>query len=76
MTEELEHLPAEFSRGKALVIEGKVYCGGGWPTNQCNLVFLFDELVGKWSTLPPLPTKHFALGQLKNQVIKEAETTL
>jgi hypothetical protein len=66
LTEELEHLPAEFSRGKALAIEGKMYCGGGWPTNQ---VFFFDESVGKWSTLPPLPLTYFGLGQLDNQVI-------
>ena len=58
------------STGKTTVINGKVYCGGGWTYNdkeQYN-VYCYDPSGDQWTTLPPLPVRWFALGQVDGMV--------
>ena len=66
------------SSGKATVINGKVYCGGGATDNDEDvidvddseyIVYCFDPSQDKWTTLPPLPVRWFGLGQVNGRLV-------
>ena len=64
-------LPIELSGGKATVVNGKVYCGGGSTDDADGLyvVYCYDTLQDKWTTLPPLPVRYFGLGQVNGKLV-------
>ena len=67
---ECAQLPITFKDGNAMVINGKVYCGGRTNTKiGDHTVFCFDPSHDNWTSLPPLPVKWFGLGQLNGQLI-------
>ena len=75
---ECAQLPATLKRGKAIVINDKVYCGAGykWTSgasgdNESHLytVYCYDPSQDKWTTLPPLPVKYFGLGQVNGKLV-------
>ena len=60
--------------GSATIINGKVYYGGGLTTSLSkddaiadNIVYCYDPTLDSWTPLPPLPVKHFSLGQINNE---------
>ena len=61
-------LPTDFCVGKATVINGKVYCGGGATDNE-YIVYCCDPSQDKWSTLPQLPVRRFGLGQVNGKLV-------
>ena len=67
---ECTELPAELSAGKTIVINGKVYCGGGGTDldNQ-SVIYCYDQSQDKWTTLLPLPVKWFGLGQVNSKLV-------
>lgn len=65
-------LPTKLSSGKCTVIDGKVYCGGGMTANDDEnkyIVFCYDPVGDKWTTLPPLPVRYFGLGQVGGKLV-------
>ena len=66
-------LPIKFSDGKTTVINGKIYCGGGWKINHDDdgeyIVYCYDPSQDQWTTLPPLPVKYFSLGQVSGKLV-------
>lgn len=64
-------------RGQSVVIEGKVYYGGGETetdesdNSYCYLVQCYDPAQDKWTTLSQLklPVRYFGLGQIDGQLI-------
>ena len=67
--------PIEFSGGKTAVINGKVYCGGGYTYSDDDdddgeyTLCCYDPSQDKWTTLPPLPVKWFGLGQVNGKLV-------
>ena len=57
--------------GKTTVINGKVYCGGGYADVDDDeyIVYCYDPSQDKWTTLPPLPVKYFGLGQVDGELV-------
>ena len=57
--------------GQAVVIDRKVYYGGGEANNKdvCYLVQCYDPSQDEWTTLPPLPVRYFGLGQIYGQLV-------
>ena len=64
-------LPTVLVNGKAMVVNGKVYCGGGWTGSRDTLcvVYCYDPSQDKWITLPPLPVRQFGLGQVNGKLV-------
>ena len=62
-------LPIELPNGKATVINGKVYCGGGHAAADDHIVYCYDPSQDKWTALPPLPVKWFGLGQVNGELV-------
>ena len=64
-------LPMRMSTGKTTVINGKVYCGGGYAADDDNefIVYCYDPSQDKWTTLPPLPVRWFGLGQVNGKLV-------
>ena len=64
-------LPTVLVNGKAMVVNGKIYCGGGWTGSRDTLcvVYCYDPSQDKWTTLPPLPVKWFGLGQVNGKLV-------
>lgn len=64
-------LPTKLVNGKTIVINGKVYCGGGGTQtddDQYN-VYCYDLSHDKWTALPPLPVRRFGLGHIDNMIV-------
>ena len=57
--------------GQSVVIDGKVYHGGGETENEdaCYIVQCYDPSQDEWTTLPPLPVRYFGLGQINGQLV-------
>ena len=53
------------------VINGKVYCGGGWTDDDNDefIVYCYDPPQDKWTTLPPLSVRYFGLGQVNGKLV-------
>ena len=64
-------LLAEFGDGNSVVINGKVYCGGGVANSDDAeyTVYCYDTSQDKWTTLPPLPVKWFGLGLVNGELV-------
>ena len=56
---------------QSVVIDGKVYFGGGEAQNKdhCYLVHCYYPSQDKWTTLPPLPVRYFGLGQVNGKLV-------
>ena len=57
--------------GKATLINGKVYCGGGGASAADDeyIVYCYDPSQDNWTTLPPLPVRYFGLGQVNGKLV-------
>ena len=64
-------LPSKLSEGQTIVLNGKVYYGGGNTDNKADeyVVYCYDPSQDKWTTLPPLPVKYFGLGQVNGNLV-------
>ena len=62
-------MPTEFDAGKTVVINGKIYCGGGDIGQGNHTVYSYDPSQDKWTTLPPLPVRWFGLGQVNGKLV-------
>ena len=66
-------LPVKLSQGKATVINGKVYCGGGVTDDNDEedeyIVYCYDPSQDKWTSLPPLPVIWFGLSQVNGKLV-------
>ena len=67
-------LPCAMSNGMSTIINGKVYYGGGECTTNDEsdshyTVFCYAPLQDNWTTLPPLPTELFGLGQISGKLV-------
>ena len=69
--EQCKDLPVAMCSGQSVVIDGKVYFGGGKTENEgdCYLVYCYDPSQDTWTTLPPLPVRYFGLGQFSGKLI-------
>ena len=67
--------PLEFSGGKTAVINGKVYCGGGYAYSDDDdddgeyTLCCYDPSQDNWTTLPPLPVRWCGLGQVNGKLV-------
>ena len=54
-----------------MVINGKVYCGGGSTDSPDGdyIVYCYDPSQDKWTTLPQLPVRYFGLGQVNGKLV-------
>ena len=66
-----KEIPVELSSGKSTVINGKVYCGGGYTNrgDDGSIVYRYDSSQDNWITLPPLPVSWFGLGQVNGKLV-------
>ena len=64
-------IPIKVSGANATVINGKVYCGGGFTGDDDNdyVIYRYDTARDIWSPLPPLPVKWFGLGQVQGKPV-------
>ena len=64
-------VPEKIWWAQATVISGKVYVGGGMPTDSDSgrLVYKYDPVRNEWSTLPPVPVDMFGVGQLNGRLV-------
>lgn len=60
------NLPNKLSLGKATVIKGKLYCGGGATD---SIVYSYDDSQDQWTTLPAVPTMRFGLGEISGSLV-------
>ena len=69
--EQCTEVPTKFSAGKTTVINGKVYCGGGYTDVRDNryVVYCYDPSQDMWTPLPPLPVRWFGLGQVNGKLV-------
>ena len=58
-------------QAKSVVIDGKVYVGGGLTEDSItdHIVFEYDPVLDSWSALPPLPVVLFGIGQLLGELV-------
>ena len=64
-------LPCNSGYGSAVVLNSKVYCGGGIENDVEDIytVYCYDTLQDKWSSLPQLPVSNFGLGQTNGKLV-------
>ena len=64
-------LPIKLSDGSATVVNGKVYYGGAGSDDDDDgyIVYCYNPLQDKWTTLPPLPVNWFGLGQVNGKLV-------
>ena len=64
-------LPYAMTGAQSVIIDGKVYVGGGdTESNEFDrCICRYDPTLDRWATLPPCPVKLFALGQFMNKLI-------
>ena len=71
------NLPISMNSGHAVVINGKVYYGGGLTDTEPegddgladNLVYCYDPLQDNWISLPPLKVRNFGLGRINGELV-------
>ena len=54
-----------------VVIDGKVYCGGGKTDINKDMytIYCYDPSQDNWSSLPPLPVRLFGLGEIGGKLV-------
>ena len=62
-------LPTKATAVKTTVMNSKVYCGGGYGTDDNYIVNCYDPSQDNWTALPPLPVRFFGLGQLSGKLV-------
>ena len=64
-------LPHAMTGPQSVVIDGKVYVGGGDTESDDfdRRICRYEPVLDQWATLPPCPVKLFALGQFMNKLI-------
>ena len=66
-------LPIKINNVRIAIINSKVYCGGGITDDSCrddeHIVYCYDPLQDKWTTLPPLSVYYFGLGQVNGKLV-------
>ena len=63
--------PKAMSVGQSVVINGKVYYGGGFcdeDSDEYN-IHCYNPLQDKWMTLPPNNVRYFGLGQINGELV-------
>ena len=58
-------------QAQAVVIDGKVYVGGGntGDTSVDRIIFVYDPIQDYWSSLPSAPLSCFGIGRLENELV-------
>ena len=66
-----QDLPVATRSGQSVVVNGKVYFGGGEAEREddCYIVQCYDPSHDNWTTLPPLPVRYFGLGQVNGHLV-------
>ena len=62
----------QITYGTTTVINGKVYCGGGYYYTDSDdeyVVYCYDKSQDNWTTLPPLPFRWFSLGKVNGELV-------
>ena len=69
--EEYAELPIQFSSGKSIVIDGKIYYGGGGTDidDYQYTVYCYDPPQDTWTMLPPLPVRYYSLDQVNGKLV-------
>ena len=64
-------LPVGMFQAQSIVINGKVYVGGGITGDNATdcLVFEYNRVKDTWDVLPPAPVSLFGLGQLLGELV-------
>ena len=64
-------MPVGMFQAQGVVIDGKVYIGGGGTDNAASdsIVFEYDLIEDSWVPLPPLPVSWFGVGQLSGELV-------
>ena len=64
------NLPIEVSIGTSIVVNGKVYFGGGVTSeeDECK-VYCYDPLKDEWSALSSVNTRRFSLGRINDKLV-------
>lgn len=62
---EEKYLPERISGGQAVVVGGKIYCGGQASKNS---IYCYEPLQDTWTILPPLPVALFGVGQINGRL--------
>ena len=63
-------MPAAMSRYvQSVVVQGRLYVGGGATVGREHTVMIYNISSGKWATLPPYRTCFFAMAAIKNQLV-------
>ena len=58
--------------GQSVVVQGRVYVGGGWVgfgSDDHNIVMEYDISSGKWAKLTPYRACYFAMTVINNQLV-------
>lgn len=69
---ECAEMPIKFSSGRATVINGKVFCGGGMVDGDLDdaySVYCYDPQQDNWTTLSSLPVRRFGLGHISGKLV-------
>ena len=63
--------PTAMHFGQSVVINGKVYYGGGFCDKDSDKynIHCYNPLQDKWMTLPPSNVRHFGLGQINRELV-------
>ena len=64
-------LPVRINYANTVVIDDKVYCGGGMTdhSDEDYVIYCYDSSRDNWTALPPLPVKWFGLGQISGKLV-------
>ena len=64
-------IPTAMSFGQSVVINGKVYYGGGFCAKDGDEynIHCYNPLQDKWMTLPPTNVRYFGLGQINGELV-------
>ena len=54
---------------QSVVVQGKLYVGGGFTFGNEHIVMVYNISSGEWATLPPYRTCHFTMAVIKNQLV-------
>ena len=64
-----KHVLSYQLQGSTTIIDRKVCCAGWTGSGGDYAVYCYDPSQDKWTTLQPLPVKHFGLGQVNGKLV-------